>query len=170
MLLELALLSVAYYYAFGDHRITPSPAPAAVRALLTDQRGASHLRASISGVREVETLVYSLRTFLYDVFSFTDILQISYFHVEGGDDVGLSEPLTSMLDGKSISIVGNSVGGACIVHQKLASSMWVDLVFYNSDLLEFLLRTSLIFFRPALFRPAPVAAQPSSAGQRDRGR
>jgi hypothetical protein len=101
VLLELALLSVAYYYAFGDHCITPSPAPAAVRALLSDNQRAPHLRASLSGVRNVETLVYSLRTFLGDIFSFSDILQIGIFHVEAGEeDAGLSEPLNSLLDGE----------------------------------------------------------------------
>jgi hypothetical protein len=106
VLLELALLSVAYYYAFGDHCITPSPAPAAVRALLSDNQRAPHLRASLSGVRNVETLVYSLRTFLGDIFSFSDILQVGIFHVEAGDeDAGLSEPLNSLLDGESCVVL-----------------------------------------------------------------
>jgi hypothetical protein len=92
VLLEFALLSVVFYYAFGDHKITPSSAPPAVRAFMTDRR--SPHRVSTSGVRAVETLVYSFSTFMKDVFAVQDILQISYFHVEE-TEISLSEPLNS---------------------------------------------------------------------------
>lgn len=92
VLTELALLSVVYYYAYGDHKITPSSAPAAVRSFLTDKH--SPHRASTSGVRAVETLVYSFPAYLRDVCSVQDVLGPGYFNA-GGAEHELSEPLNT---------------------------------------------------------------------------
>ena len=92
-MVELALLSLLYYYAFGDHKIIPSSAPAAVRTFLHDQR--SPHKVSTSGVRAVETLVYSLRSFVADILTIQDVLEVGFFHVDGA----LDEPLTSRVAG-----------------------------------------------------------------------
>jgi len=89
VLMELALISVVYFYAYGDHKITPPSAPAAVRAFLSDRR--SPYKVSVSGVRSVETLVYSFPLFLYDVLNVRDILAPGYFAV-GDNENDLSEP------------------------------------------------------------------------------
>ncbi len=87
--MELALISVVYFYAYGDHKITPPSAPAAVRAFLSDRR--SPYKVSVSGVRSVETLVYSFPLFLYDVLNVRDILSFGYFEF-GDNENDLSEP------------------------------------------------------------------------------
>ncbi len=63
---------------------------------MTDRR--SPHRVSTSGVRAVETLVYSFSAFVKDVFAVQDILQVSYFHVED-TETSLSEPLNGVVQG-----------------------------------------------------------------------
>lgn len=120
MLIELALLAVLYYYAFGDHEITPSSAPAAVRAFLSLSEGRSpSLRATTSGVRAVETLVYSFSSYMRDVFSVQDVLVPGYFSAGIGGTAGegegehglLSEPLNSFCIGSGSGDADEDTGG-----------------------------------------------------------
>ena len=107
--MELALISVVYFYAYGDHKITPPSAPAAVRAFLSDRR--SPYKVSVSGVRSVETLVYSFPLFLYDVLNVRDILKSGYFAV-GDNENDLSEPFHEGYRGPDVeSGVGGRGGG-----------------------------------------------------------
>mmetsp|Transcript_34629 Transcript_34629/g.59669 ORF Transcript_34629/g.59669 Transcript_34629/m.59669 type:complete len:264 (-) Transcript_34629:51-842(-) len=111
VLMELALISVIYFYAYGDHKITPPSAPAAVRAFLSDRR--SPYKVSVSGVRSVETLVYSFPLFLYDVLNVRDILAPGYFAV-GDNDNDLSEPFHEGYVGPDVETgggTGSSGGG-----------------------------------------------------------
>ena len=108
MLLEFALISVVYFYAYGDHKITPPSAPAAVRAFLTDRR--SPYQVSVSGVKAVETLVYSFPLFVYDVLSVRDILMPGYFAV-GDGDADLSEPLNDPSNGGDLESGRGGQGG-----------------------------------------------------------
>ena len=107
-MVEFALISVLYYYAYGDHKITPPSAPAAVREFLTDRR--SPYKVSVSGVQSVETLVYSFPLFVYDVCSVRDILGKGYFAVGDGDG-DLSEPLNDNADIESGGRQGSGGSG-----------------------------------------------------------
>lgn len=108
VLLEFALVSVVYFYAYGDHKITPPSAPAAVRAFLTDRR--SPYQVSVSGVKAVETLVYSFPLFVWDVLSVRDILAPGYFAVSDGDG-DLSEPLNDSSSGADLESGRGGTGG-----------------------------------------------------------
>lgn len=135
--MELALISVIYFYAYGDHKITPPSAPAAVRAFLSDRR--SQYKVSVSGVRSVETLVYSFPLFLYDVLNVRDMLAPGYF-VVGDNDNDLSEPFHEGYVGPDVETGGGRgssggkgrIAGSGPAYSPLTSSAEADYTSNNN--------------------------------------